>query len=349
MWNYLPTTTTVCQKTVVDNGYLTAHPIVQFDVCTGPASVVDFTVPATFVIPGHLMMPYSVGHSTGTFTATITVKLYTPAGLLKYTKVFTVPIAANVVNGTADLDLTSAGITPGFYRVEVTYNTRNECGVLSNVVLNKSTMLLTADMTPCYVWPGDVNNDNVVNFGDQKSLNKYITDAMLRPTWLQGPARYRVDQNVNPMTYYTWEAQASVPWNTPQGCYMDADGNGFVNNFDYLPIKTNWAKVHGPLPKSNDPSIVEMFDVSQNYPNPFNPTTTLNFAVPEKSEVKIVVSDMTGKEIRTLTNDTFEAGTHNVYFDGSNQSSGSYFATVTIRGLESASTYSKVVKMQLSK
>ena len=30
----------------------------------------------------------------------------------------------------------------------------------------------------------------------------------------------------------------------------------------------------------------------------------------KKSEVKIVVSDMTGKEVKTLTNDTFEAGTH---------------------------------------
>jgi hypothetical protein len=350
LWTYLTYTgTTVCTKPTVDNGYLTAHPIVQFDVCTGAASTVNFTVPATFVIPGHLLMPYTVGHPTGTFTATITVKFYTPAGVLMYTKVFTVPVNQNVVNGTADIDLTGANMVAGFYRVEVTFNTRNECGVLSNVVLNKSTMLLTAGMIPCYVWPGDVNNDNIVNFGDQKSLNTYIQNAGLKPTWLQGPARYRVDQSTNPMTYYTWEAQASVPWATPQGCYMDADGNGVVNNFDYLPIKANWMKTHGPIPKSSDPGVVDMFDVSQNYPNPFNPTTTLSFAVPEKSEVKVVVSDVTGREIKTLTNETFEAGAHNVYFDGSSQSSGTYFATVSIRGIESGSTFSKVVKMQLSK
>jgi len=352
LWTYMSRSfppNSICDNPAVDNGYLNAHPIVQFDVCTGAPSVVDFTVPATFQIPGHLMLPYTVGHPTGSFTATITIKLYTPAGALKYTKVVTVPIAANTVSGTADLDLTSAAILPGFYRVEVTFNVRNECGVLGNVVMNKSTMLLSAGMVPCYVWPGDVNNDNVVNFGDQKSLNKYITDAGLRPTWLQGPARYRVDQSTNPMTYYTWEAQASVPWNTPQGCYMDADGNGVVNNFDYLPIKANWARKHGPLPKSNDPAIVDMFDVAQNYPNPFNPTTTLSFSVPEKSDVKIVVSDISGKEIKTIANDQFGEGTHSVYFDGTSHNSGTYFATVTMRGIESGMTFTKIVKMQLSK
>ena len=156
-------------------------------------------------------------------------------------------------------------------------------------------LLVGQGQTPCIVWPGDVNNDGIVNYGDRAALNKYIFDANLRASWLSGPARYRADYLTNPMTYFTWEGQAGAPWQTADGCYMDADGNGTVNNWDLLPVKTNFLRTHGLTPKAEDGALAGSFGLAQNYPNPFNPSTTLQYAVPEKSTVKITVTDMIGR------------------------------------------------------
>ncbi len=46
--------------------------------------------------------------------------------------------------------------------------------------------------------------------------------------------------------------------------------------------------------------IPSTFSLSQNYPNPFNPATTINFALPQKSDIKLVVYDILGKEVKTF-------------------------------------------------
>tara|TARA_Y100000588_G_C14266506_1_gene930159 strand:- start:3696 stop:4361 length:666 start_codon:yes stop_codon:yes gene_type:complete len=61
------------------------------------------------------------------------------------------------------------------------------------------------------------------------------------------------------------------------------------------------------------------------YPNPFNPTTMLKFSVPTTMEVEVVVYDMMGRMVSEISNDIFEAGTHDLYWDASHNSSGIYF------------------------
>ena len=39
------------------------------------------------------------------------------------------------------------------------------------------------------------------------------------------------------------------------------------------------------------------YGISQNYPNPFNPVTNINFAIPNTGNVKLVVYDMSVKEV----------------------------------------------------
>jgi photosystem II stability/assembly factor-like uncharacterized protein len=76
--------------------------------------------------------------------------------------------------------------------------------------------------------------------------------------------------------------------------------------------------------------IPREFMLYQNYPNPFNPTTKIKFDLragvrSQKSEVKLVIYDIIGREIQTLVNELLQPGTYEVIFDGSNLPSGIYF------------------------
>ncbi len=70
------------------------------------------------------------------------------------------------------------------------------------------------------------------------------------------------------------------------------------------------------------------FTLAQNYPNPFNPSTQIKFSVPQTSNVKIIVTDILGKEVATLVNDNLAAGNYSVNFNANNVSSGIYFYTL---------------------
>ena len=70
--------------------------------------------------------------------------------------------------------------------------------------------------------------------------------------------------------------------------------------------------------------LPESFSLKQNYPNPFNPSTTIGFALPQSSDVRLAVYDVLGREVAILANGTFEAGNHEVTFSARNLPSGTY-------------------------
>lgn len=71
------------------------------------------------------------------------------------------------------------------------------------------------------------------------------------------------------------------------------------------------------------------FELRQNYPNPFNPSTTIIFALPQASQVKIEVFNLIGQRVATLANSIMKAGYHQLQFDASALSSGTYFYKLT--------------------
>jgi hypothetical protein len=318
------------------------------NVCTDPPTDVSFQAPAFITLPDDIAIDYSVGRSVGEFDATITFNFHTPTGLLVHSESTVVPINANTVNGTYVVQ--SSNLTPGFYNLEVVFNVFDICNAYEDVILSQVIMVLAPGQTLCEVWPGDVNNDGVVNYGDRASLNTYIHDANLRSDWLQGPARYRTDAGQDPLTYIRWELQPGVPWNTPEGCYMDSDGNGVINNFDYIAIKLNWLRTQGAVPTKHNAAFNSLaFDMDQNYPNPFNPATSIRYSAPERSQVVLTVSDMLGRTVATLVEGSVEAGVHTASFDASGLTSGNYIATISMTGTESGLRFAKTIKMVLGK
>ena len=90
----------------------------------------------------------------------------------------------------------------------------------------------------------------------------------------------------------------------------------------------------------NIPTVIKL---SQNYPNPFNPNTKIKFDVTKSSSVKIVVYDVSGREVQTLVNERLNPGTFETTFDGSQFTSGVYFYKMVTEG------YSETRKMLLIK
>ena len=75
--------------------------------------------------------------------------------------------------------------------------------------------------------------------------------------------------------------------------------------------------------------LPEQFYLEQNHPNPFNPATTITFGLPVAAWVKVEVVDVSGRQVgsgqaRPLHEGWYEAGVHEVTFNGSDLPSGIY-------------------------
>jgi hypothetical protein len=91
------------------------------------------------------------------------------------------------------------------------------------------------------------------------------------------------------------------------------------------------------------------YQLSQNYPNPFNPSTSIRYALPFASNVKVVVFNSLGESMGELVNQVQDAGYYNLDWNASNLSSGTYFYSIQASSLDGSSTYSSVKKMMLIK
>ncbi len=69
--------------------------------------------------------------------------------------------------------------------------------------------------------------------------------------------------------------------------------------------------------------------LKQNYPNPFNYRTTISYAVPNKSFVKIDIIDINGRLVETLVSNEHDIGFYKQNWSGRNVASGIYFIKLT--------------------
>ncbi|MAT38312.1 MAG: hypothetical protein CL946_01770 [Ectothiorhodospiraceae bacterium] len=256
-------------------------------------------------------------------------------------------VTANNSSGTATVTI-PVNVPVGFYVIEFEVDDPEDCGIEPRIE-NNNALIIGPGQIPCTVFPGDVNNDGIVNYGDKMALNNYIHDANLNPTWLQGyyrlPPRYPT-----PLAALEYVGQAAIPWQTALGCHMDSDGNSVVNSFDNIAIRMNWFKTNSNAsPKGHDEFDVTTFSLDQNYPNPFNPSTQIRYNAPEKCDVSLRVMDAVGREVAKLVHGTVAAGVHVATFDASDLSSGTYVATIQMTGVESGLHFTKSIKMLVSK
>ena len=93
------------------------------------------------------------------------------------------------------------------------------------------------------------------------------------------------------------------------------------------------------------PNDYELFG---NYPNPFKPSTVIEYSLPIRSDVSVVVFNLLGQQVKALVNETQSAGIHSVEWNGTDENgnglaSGIYFYRVI------ANDFSETRKMVMLK
>ncbi len=91
---------------------------------------------------------------------------------------------------------------------------------------NNNSLVIAFVPPQMTVWPGDADNNGVVDQGDLLPIGLYYGKI--------GPAR------ANAST--AWVGQPVVPWSPAAAAYADTNGDGVVSDFDIYAIDLNWGK-----------------------------------------------------------------------------------------------------------
>ncbi len=123
---------------------------------------------------------------------------------------------------------------------------------------------------------------------------------------------------------------------TGEGAIIEVELEAIGAATDRAPLALQMASFNGgriqavAIDKSSMANAPLDFSLAPNYPNPFNPETTLRYALPQSGEVKLVIYDMLGQEVRTLVHEMQAPGVYTVLWNGHNEhgfavASGLYF------------------------
>jgi hypothetical protein len=201
---------------------------------------------------------------------------------------------------------------------------------------------------PMEIWPGDTNNDGVVDTTDIFPIAMYFGN----------------EGAVRPGATLIWTGQPiDTPWTPVDATYADANGDGVVNAADVLAVGINFGCTHtvtsggslAPALNSIDYAkyveafrqmykvleatgmeikaapelkqvLAEAIEIGieqkeactrpaetvllQNYPNPFNPECWIPYELAEPGHVVIRIYNISGELIRTLDLGVKEAGAY---------------------------------------
>jgi hypothetical protein len=142
------------------------------------------------------------------------------------------------------------------------------------------------------------------------------------------------------IVYDKWNSK--LPDNYVNAIAIDGQGNKWIGTGGGLAVYREGGVIL-PVEEKETNEIPTKFTLYQNYPNPFNPSTTIEFDIPEKTNVKLVVYDILGREVETLIDKELEPGRYKLNFTATNLPSGVYFYTLK------TSKFTKTNKMLLIK
>ncbi len=115
---------------------------------------------------------------------------------------------------------------------------------------------------------------------------------------------------------------------TPEeGAELIACAEGVINRLqeEIGAARASGKRIADSAPAAAGVALPTTFAIEQNYPNPFNPRTQIQYALPERTHVRLSVYDVLGREVMRLVDEEMAAGFHEVGFNASRIPSGVYF------------------------
>ena len=182
----------------------------------------------------------------------------------------------------------------------------------------------------------DAERFDVVDIASQNDEMKYVIEnGNVAIAWADTkPMSVKNDDQL-----FTLTVKAKVPVTEATQVFNVRTGSEFADalgtRYDNFELKMS--KVITPN-GSNEFSIF-------NYPNPFNVETKIAYTLPESGNVKLVITDMYGKTVRTMVDETQAIGLHTVNVNASelNLAAGVYLYRIEVTG--ATQNYVKVNKL----
>jgi hypothetical protein len=134
----------------------------------------------------------------------------------------------------------------------------------------------------------------------------------------------------NPQGQLVWNFWMGFdPWESATSLTLlggDVVFAGYTPNQPPFGYQTIIARLHETVTSVSlgDGSTEEALSI-RSYPNPFNSSTVFDFTLSTKSQVRISVTDILGREVAIILDETIAPGRHQIPFDASALSSGIYF------------------------
>ncbi|MCC7429814.1 carboxypeptidase regulatory-like domain-containing protein [bacterium] len=189
------------------------------------------------------------------------------------------------------------------------------CSISGTVLLNNGTSLSNLENAVVYAVDG---NGTVLGYDLSKANGVYQISGLA------------------PGNYYVYVSKLGLPTETVSGIQVSENSpatnvNFVVNSVTEVTEETN-------------PEVSKNFVLANNFPNPFNPTTKIEFAIPEFSNVKISVYNVLGQLVKTLINQNLEKGSYKTSWNGTNESGKSVSSGIYFYRLE-AGNFNQTKKM----
>lgn len=180
----------------------------------------------------------------------------------------------------------------------------------------------------------DYNDDGVMQFASWNDADSTLS-------WLHGVVPLPKDYLYSfKMDFITYNGDPSDPPGPSKNwSFVKSEADGFQIRGGTALTMEQMAKIGFDTTlvgvEEDINTVPNKFKLEQNYPNPFNPTTMIEYAIPERSNVQLKVYDALGNLIQTLVDGEKEAGTYKMEFNGANLASGVYFYQLTAKNFVS--------------
>lgn len=200
--------------------------------------------------------------------------------------------------------------------------------------------LLKYNINGDLIWNKTINGylgDDMNALEKDKYSNYYFTGNLFNAKYDKDGNLKWILQSIVNLDYYNGKSML-IDSNTNIYIMGDYFTRG-IKQLDLITVKFSQPISINPI----STEIPKAYKLFPNYPNPFNPITNLQFDIPTKTDVRIIVYDIMGKLIEEIVKQELNSGSYKVDFDGSKYSSGIYFYRLVTE------KYSETKKMILIK